>query len=1475
MKKPYTIYPQKVRINTGNLIQRWNSENVKFEDYHVSTQYEREIQTNNIKRNEYKITPTGEKCTLTLVSNPANNLLSSNQDIIVITATLTDKDGNPIPNHDIYILDGNTYIDQGVTDNNGQYSYEYSTSVNGIHNLTFYTKYSHGYEGTTANIQIKKLKEAVLSLTTNNNKVLHDNSTILSARLRNEEGTGLSNEPINFFECERQLNTDEVRTNTGGYANFKYTELAQGRGVTTQVLISDFPSFARGQSTELSGNIVNDNGEAITSGSVELYADYITPSQSISDLDDKGKFTLSATFDTIGTHIIHIVYDGQENDDNTQYSYKPVIFQKVVQVLPAPELTLVAKYASALVGGKIEFSATCTDPNNLNYNFEDQYLHLYRRYNSNDTWTDWEVVDTTGDSTKTYQIDENNVCSFYYQEDTRDDPIQLKIVYFGNSNYAHTESNIINVQFVKKSFLLSATYEPTIPQANKDITLHITSKGITLPNEVLSNVQVNVYKGEIGSANLIASGKLQKNALDVKFKLTDVGMQTLIIYHPKSDHFKECSTTLVLNVQKVQRTLTITTPSKITVNTNFTVNVNLASEVGVLNGYTVTVSDGQVTKTDVTDTDGNISMPWTINEVGNFEITATVAEGNYFAKTTATTLVNVVSLPKPEITCDDVTAIKGVSNSITANVPTDSTGSYTFYLVDESGENVITISDSKLYQENGKVTCTTTLSDIQQGVYDLYIKYSGCDIYASVDTLVAQVSIAGSWYLTCDNVNGTDITATANSLVQLSGTVYDIYYKPYTGTMDVYVTTTKEQKVLTVHVENGHYGNTEDTSINTTAVLDTYANDLKLEKDKEYPIRFYLYDDDTKISLNYEKTLKIVGNSGITLTIPDEGYGVVGGVVNLSATLTQSTDGNIIFYLGSPTDSTVVQLASIDASTGTKTTTDNAVYYTYSTTSTYLKDNNYVAGQYKLYAKLVNSHYFTDTISNTDSPLYYRQQAVLKTYPARKYIDEDASIKISMVDTLGANYNGTIKATYNDTTQTIQLDSGVGYLTIPSSSLKYENDDNTISIKWQYSSSDSTKYGKYLGATATSYLYEIPDKLVGIFVNSSSSFDSTHLDYYKTMGIRDIFIYANQESTSLTTLDNVISALKSAGTRSSYRIHAVIPCLQNVSTGTWYTTNHLVNDDRITTLESYFETLINKYSTDLDGICLDYIRLANADSSSTNESEVTDTLTKLTDKLRGLQTSRTIIISACVVSDTSNAIGTYGQNYSTFADNCDYLIPMLYIYDEYSNTTTAESNYKWFQNKTAAINKVVNTVNGSTLTTPRYKLACCITTYKGEKNTSTYINQYQYKNTVLELQDYHSRGIILFRDKLLNTYLPSFDTITDITDTTNVRTSVISIDNTTISKATATTKGIGISIRDSNGGFIPNGGNLGLKVDGTTITLKSGSNTEHFTGTATQYLLVDLSKYSNGSHTLTVNYSGSKTTKVASAKTTIDVTFTT
>lgn len=1475
MKKPYTIYPQRVRINTGNLIQRWNSENVKFEDYHVSTQYEREIQTNNIKRNEYKITPAGEKCTLTLVSNPANNILSSNKDIIVITATLTDKDGNPIPNHDIYILDGNTYIDQGVTDNHGQYAYDYSTSVNGIHTLTFYTKYSHGYEGTTATTQIKKLKEAVLSLTTNNNKVLHDNSTILSARLKNDEGTGLTNEPINFFECERQLNTDEVRTNTNGYANLKYTELAQGIGTTTHILIGEISSFARGQSTEITGSLIDKNGNPITEGDIELYSDYNTPHQSTSPLNEKGEFTVSATFDTIGSHSIHIVYTGQENEDNTQYTYKPVLYQKVVQVLPAPELTLVAKSATALIGNKIEFSATCTDPSNINYNFEDQYLHVYRRYNVDNTWTDWEVVNKMGDPTKTYQIDENNVCSFYYQEDVRDDLIQLKIVYFGNSNYAHTESNIINVQFVKKSFLLSATYEPTIPQANKDITLHIVSKGITIPTEVLSNVQVNVYKGEIGSANLLASGKLQNNALDIKINLQDVGMQTIIIYHPKSDHFKECSTTLVLNVQKVQRTLTITTPSKITVNTNFTVNVNLASEVGVLNGYTVTVSDGQVTKTDVTDTDGNISMPWTINEVGNFEITATVAEGNYFAKTTATKLVNVVSLPKPEITCDDVTAIKGVSNSITANVPTDSTGSYTFYLVDESGENVITISDSKLYQENGKVTCTTTLSDIQQGIYSLYVKYSGCDIYASVDTLVAQVSIAGSWYLTCDNVNGTDIIATANSLIQLTGTVYTVFNKPYTGTMDVYVTTTKEQKVLTVHVENGRYGNTEDALINTTAVLDTYANNLKLEKDKQYPIRFYLYDEDTQISLNYEKTLKIVGNTGITLTIPDEGYGVVGGVVNLSATLTQSTDGNIIFYLGSPTDSTVVQLASIDASTGTKTTTDNAVYYTYSTTSTYLKDNNYVAGQYKLYAKLVNSHYFTDTISNTDSPVYYRQQAVLKTYPARKYIDEDASIKVSMVDTLGANYNGTINATYNGTTQTVQLTSGTGYLTIPSSSLNYTHNNNTIPINWKYSSPYSTKYGKYLGATATSYLYEIPDKLVGIFVNSSSNFDSTHLDYYTTMGIRDIFIYANQESSTLTTLEAVIASLKSAGTRDNYRIHAVIPCLQNVSTGTWYTTNHLINDDRITTLESYFETLLQKYSSDIDGICLDYIRLANADSSSTNESEVTSALTKLTDKLRGLQTDRTIIISACVVSDTINAIGTYGQNYSTFADNCDYLIPMLYIYDEYSNTTTAESNYKWFQNKTAAIKKVVNTVNGSTLTTPRYKLACCITTYKGEKNTSTYINQYQYKNTVLELQDYHSRGIILFRDKLLNTSLPSFDTITDITDTTNVRTSVISIDNTTISKATATTKGIGISIRDSNGGFIPNGGNIGFKIDGKTVTLKSGSTTEHFTGTATQYLLVDLSKYSNGSHTLTVNYSGSKTTKVASAKTTIDVTFTT
>lgn len=187
----------------------------------------------------------------------------------------------------------------------------------------------------------------------------------------------------------------------------------------------------------------------------------------------------------------------------------------------------------------------------------------------------------------------------------------------------------------------------------------------------------------------------------------------------------------------------------------------------------------------------------------------------------------------------------------------------------------------------------------------------------------------------------------------------------------------------------------------------------------------------------------------------------------------------------------------------------------------------------------------------------------------------------------------------------------------------------------------------------------------------------------------------------------------------------------------------------------------------------------------------------------------------------------------------------------------------------------MNTVNGSTLTTPRYKLACCITTYKGEKHTSTYINQVQYKNSVLELKYYHSRGIMLFRDNLINTTLPNYDTLTDTSDTTLRRDVVITLNNITISKATATTNGIGVKLRDTNGGFISEGGTIGLKVDGTTITLKSGSTTEHFTGTTTQYLLVDLSKYSNGAHTLTVNYSGSKTTKVASAKTTIDVTFTT
>lgn len=219
---------------------------------------------------------------------------------------------------------------------------------------------------------------------------------------------------------------------------------------------------------------------------------------------------------------------------------------------------------------------------------------------------------------------------------------------------------------------------------------------------------------------------------------------------------------------------------------------------------------------------------------------------------------------------------------------------------------------------------------------------------------------------------------------------------------------------------------------------------------------------------------------------------------------------------------------------------------------------------------------------------------------------------------------------------------------------KYDtNKVTTVDIQFNYASSG---YWASLNSNAVSTVTNIKNNQCGFYKPTGLNWTknavsgAVSVDKLNSYKLYDLYLLMPQEK-DYSELEMVLNALNTNGYRNKFTIHAVVPCYTESSHYT--SSNRLDLTERLNNLKTHISQLL---TMDIDGICLKDLKgIADNDS---NISDVTTALNTLVNHITNNLGEKYLMISAMVEPDVSK-MNIHGQNYQTFANKCDYIIPIL------------------------------------------------------------------------------------------------------------------------------------------------------------------------------------------------------------------------
>ena len=843
------------------------------------------------------------KINTTIIPESVNAVKFNNT--IFVNGTLVDEFNRPVGPTNINISINGINVTVPV-DEEGKFSYENTTNVTGINNVTIVYDGNDTYTNSSVsfNFTVSPLFTQITANATS--PVVITNNTIISGVLSDENGNSIADADVEIWingALNETVTTDgegkysyEVSADTLGLNNVSviyrgnstYTAVNTTTNyyvdkMFTAVNITTVSPVKVGSNTTISGRLVDGRGSPIKDAVINITVGDSDKYNATTDAD--GYYTLDVTGTNVGEYKVKVFYNGSEVYIESNNTGKFIV-----------ELynSNVAVNNTEVVNGKTNITVNVTDE------FDNPIPGGFVNITENGV--------VIGNGT----INENG--TLITNVTLTPGRHNITVEYNGTANSTPANATII-IDVPKYDAKLSLELiNDTIVRNTTNITGFLLDEN----DNPVSGAELAVVVNDIVIANVVTG---EDGNYSVVYNATSVGDKSVVVKFAGDETYAPLDVEGTFNVGPIHTNVTVPTIENTTIGGVVTINGTLTDELGLnVSNVEVIITVNGKNYTTNTDENGVYSYDYTTGTAGINNITVTFVGDNNIIGTVNTTTFNVTKIKTT--TTADIIAVADGTSLIEVNV------------TDEFGENVtdgpVRVLDGTDVVATGRIINGTAVIPVPTEAgkeYQFTVTYDGTDIYEnSTTSTAAKVIPKLNTTIIPENVNAVKI----NDTIKVNGKLVDQNNIPV-GPTQINISINGINVTVPVDEEGKFsYENTTNvTGINNVTIVydgnDTYTN-------SSVSFNFTVSPLSAQITANAISPIVITNNTTISGVLKDEkGNNIAGADVEiwingkLNNTVQTLDDGTYSYEL--PTDTLGLNNVSViyrgnDTYTAVNTTTN-------------------------------------------------------------------------------------------------------------------------------------------------------------------------------------------------------------------------------------------------------------------------------------------------------------------------------------------------------------------------------------------------------------------------------------------------------------------------------------------------------------------------------------------------------------------------
>lgn len=670
----------------------------------------------------FKLSSTGENTKMTVNVSPTSLEAGDNCVITVRLTAPADANDNtfsqPCENVTIYMYEGNIFRDEISTDSNGLATFNYSSSIKGLHTLSFSSKYENGYNPCSINCNLYIYRDANLSVSISDLDISHDENTTITATLLDEYNKPIIGETVKIYENEREIfpltniGHNGYITNSQGQVSLTYTENRAWYGSNDVLITLTAPDSYELNTSNTFTVTLKSNGVLID-GSLDIYVDNtVEPYTTITTTDGIATFTYIPG--DYNYHNFYAVFNGIQDEylPNISNSFKLKAKHSPLVILKS------SKDVELNVNESCNLTASVSDPNNSfpNYDWQNKSITFKETVNNITTELDTVTTDINGnavltDYTKSVKCTSNIKAEFTGDDQFYNSDSNNNIVLFG-VKYINMSLSCNDILYLNTSNIITATL--------------LTRKGTPIVNEPVEFIISGISIGTVNTDNT--------GVASISYTPNTIGEYIISINHDGNSNYMQTSIDKEISIVKQQSLLNVI--SYIHNNGDIGLKCTLSVTGGYLIGKTINLSDvdGNIIDTGVTDNNGLYDFRYTPSEIdNNFNISY---NGDSIYSSVNTSITKQITPQNPVLNIPTITNKPCGDTIIKTYLTLNNDGipnkTINFYLGTDLDNIIATgITDTK----NGKII--TTISDLDIDFNEtktITAVFTGDEAYTGVNT---------------------------------------------------------------------------------------------------------------------------------------------------------------------------------------------------------------------------------------------------------------------------------------------------------------------------------------------------------------------------------------------------------------------------------------------------------------------------------------------------------------------------------------------------------------------------------------------------------------------------------------------------------------------------------------------------------------------------------------------------------------------